>query len=218
MPKLKRSPEEIKAVKAEMLAQATELLCEEGFQGFSMRKLASRLDIAAKTIYNYYLSKDEIYLAILTQGFEQLYQACLAAQQAQEKPREQIHAILNAYLDFGLENAYLYNLMFTWVVPKYNDYVGTEMEPIARAELETAQKSPILFIATIMAYMGEEKRLSAAEARVILVQIWTQAHGYVAGINNNLLDYMHEDPRSLREDILHSLMAQMDKSATAALM
>lgn len=57
MPKPKRTPEEIEAVKNEILAHAIQLLIQEGYRGFSMRKLAARLEIAAKTIYNYSKTK-----------------------------------------------------------------------------------------------------------------------------------------------------------------
>ncbi|MDX1417372.1 MAG: TetR/AcrR family transcriptional regulator [Candidatus Promineifilaceae bacterium] len=214
MPKSRRSPEEVEAVKAEILSQATQLICEEGFRGFSMRKLGARLNVSAKTIYNYYHNIDEIYLSILTQGFEQLYRECVAARQAHSTPGAQLKAMLKAYLDFGLQNPYLYNLMFTWVVPKYNDYLGTKMEPAARIELETAQKSPALFAEAIMAYLAasaDAVPITPEQAQVIVVQIWTQAHGYVAGINNTLLDYMIDDPISLKEIILESLFSQVGR-------
>ena len=215
MPKPKRTPEEIEAIKEGMLEHATDLICDQGYKGFSMRKLAARLGIAAKTIYNYYHNKDEIYLAILTKGFERLYDSLLAAQQSHPEPLDQLRAMTRAYLDFGLENSNLYSLMFTWVVPKYKDYVGTEMEPIAQVELETALKPPILFIETIKACAACSEAgtpLSDEEARIIMIQFWTQAHGYVAGINNTLMDYMHEDPLSLKERMLDTIMANLERT------
>ena len=215
MPKAKRTLEEVEEINNEMLLQAAELIYEEGYQGFSMRKLAKRLGIAAKTIYNYYHSQDEIYLSILTQGFEQLYAECLAAQQSDPDPFEQLKAMVHAYLAFGLENPNLYNLMFTWVVPKFNDYVDTELESVARIELEAALKSPLLLIESIKAYAVASKAknaLSDDEARIIMIQFWTQAHGYVSGINNTLIDYMHPEPLSLKETMVEAIFANLDRN------
>lgn len=217
MPKTKRSEAEIQSVKDEILKHASELIDEQGFRGFSMRKLASRLGITAKTIYNYYQSKDELYLTILTQGFNHLTALCLQAEKSRPQPVDQLRAMILAYLDFGLTNPHLYNLMFTWAVPKFNDYLGTAMEPTARIELEAALHPPLLFIKTIMACAALQhpgKKLSDDDARVIMILLWTQVHGYVAGINNTLLDYMHAEPlgliSALLEEALNTVHRQID--------
>ncbi len=93
-----------------------------------------------QTIYNYYRNQDELYLCILIKGFEQLYAAFEAAVRAAGQPLDQLEAAVRAYVDFGLANPHLYNLMFTWHVPKYNDYVGTSMEKAAYRELKAALK------------------------------------------------------------------------------
>jgi len=64
MPKATRSPEEVKTVKNEILETALSLMCEDGFDALTMRKLALRLKMTAANIYNYYTNKDDLYLAI----------------------------------------------------------------------------------------------------------------------------------------------------------
>ena len=86
MPRPQRKPEEVEAFKEEILAQALHLIVRHGFDGFSMRKLAARLGIAAKTIYNYFNNKDELYLVILTRGFEDLHRQCRKAFDANDEP------------------------------------------------------------------------------------------------------------------------------------
>jgi len=53
MPKNRRSSEEINAIRENIMNHALELIILEGYDDFSMRKLGARLNIAAKTIYNY---------------------------------------------------------------------------------------------------------------------------------------------------------------------
>lgn len=206
MPKAQRKPEEIKAIREDILDHALELIAEAGYKGFSMRKLGTRLGIAAKTIYNYFHNKDEIYLAILTRGFETLYEKCAAANDRNPDPMAKIAALCRTYVNFGLEYANLYNLMFTWHVPKFRDYVGTEMEPVAQLELETALKVSQLFIETIRACANKRHPISEDAARFLMIQFWSQAHGYIAGINNTLLDYMHETPLILKERLIDSML------------
>jgi hypothetical protein len=40
-----------------------------------------------------------------------------------------------------------------------------------------------------------------------MIQMWSQMHGFVAGFNNTLLDYMHENPVVLKEQLLERVMA-----------
>jgi len=206
MPKAQRKPEEIEAVRGDILDQALELIADAGYKGFSMRKLGTRLGIAAKTIYNYYHNKDEIYLAILTRGFEALYNLCTADMRAHNDPADRIAAMCRTYLDFSLTYPNLYNLMFTWHVPKFRDYIGTDMEPVAQTELETALKVSQLFIDTIRACADDKRQMGEDEARFLMIQFWTQAHGYIAGINNELLDYMHESPLGLKDRLIQTML------------
>ncbi len=199
MPKVKRSHEEIEAVREDIMGHALELIVTDGFDGLSMRKLAGRLGIAAKTIYNYFHSKDELYLGLLTKGFAQLLECFQAAVDPYTDPEARLEAAIKAYVNFGFERANMYNLMFTWHVPKYNDYVGTPMEDVAHIELTTALKCSDFFMERVRACILPDTGIEEEELRFELVQAWSQMHGYIAGINNSLLDYIHGDPLSLKE-------------------
>ena len=199
MPKMQRRPDEVEAVREDIMAQALDLIVSEGYDGFSMRKLAGRLGIAAKTIYNYFHNQDELYLGLLTKGFEQLYDCLEKAAAPHETPADRLGAAIAAYINFGLEQTNIYNLMFTWHVPKFNDYIDTPMESIALAELNTALKCADFFMDLIKAFLGEDVQVKEQDIRFEMVQFWSQMHGYVAGINNTLLDYMYEDPKSIRD-------------------
>ncbi len=206
MPKAQRKPEEIEAIREAILDHAIDLIAEAGYKGFSMRKLGTRLGIAAKTIYNYFHSKDEIYLSILTRGFEALHAQCAATAAAHRDPMDKIEAMCRCFVDFGLAHANLYNLMFTWHVPKFRDYLGTDMEPAARLEMETALSLSQLFIDALRACGNGGKPMPEENARFLMIQIWCQAHGYIAGINNTLLDYMHKNPIVLKDRLIAKLV------------
>ena len=140
-------------------------------------------------------------LAILTKGFEDLYDCCHRAYQSQHDPLGRMDAMLEAYLSFGLAQANVYNLMFILHVPKYNDYVGTSMEPTARLELETAMSVLELFVGAIKVCGDVSDSISDKDARFIMIRLWTHLHGFIAGYNNSVLDYMHEVPVALRSEI-----------------
>lgn len=202
MPKRQRTPEEVEAVKERILRQAVDLMNRVGFQDFSMRRLAREIKVTPPTLYSYFHDKDELYLCILTEGFSRLHDLVFKACRRSSDPLERMQAIAQAYMDFGLNCANFYNLMFTWHVPKYKDYLGTPLEPVAKVELETALQVTNLTIKAIKECAGDGHAVTEEDARLLLVYYWSTLHGYIAGINNTLLTYMHEDPYSVKENLI----------------
>ena len=212
MPKKPMTPEEILAMKNRILDHALELLGQKGFDGLTMRGVARGMGVSSGTLYVYYENKDELYLAVLTKGFELLHEKCRAALEDVAAPMDRLKALAKAYLDFGLEDSHFYNLMFTWHVPKFQDYFGTSMEAAASHELEVSQEFydfALQFIREIMEIAGAPASESRARSHMVL--FWSLLHGYIAGLNNTLLSYMHEDPFSLRETVLQNLFRHIER-------
>ena len=55
---------------------------------------------------------------------------------------------------------------------------------------------------TIKEASPEGSPFSDEEARFHMIWMWAQMHGFIAGYNNTLLDYMHEKPITLKDRIL----------------
>jgi AcrR family transcriptional regulator len=93
----------------EIVTVARRLLEEEGLQSFSMRKLADRLGVRAPVIYKYFASKNALFAALISVGFEEqaaLFEAALASS---DHPLTAMAAIYRAY---GRDNPDLYRLMY----------------------------------------------------------------------------------------------------------
>lgn len=207
MPKEQRSPEEIEAVRQEIMEHALTIIVSDGFDGLSMRKLAGRLNIAAKTIYNYFHNKDEIYLYLLIRGFTDLLKFFQKSVKEEMAPYDRLRGAVKAYIEFGLDQSNIYNLMFTWHFPKYNDYVGSPMEVVAAEELAAALNCAEFFYAILARCAGEDFDPQQKEIRRLLIPIWSQMHGFVAGINNTLLDYLDEKPLALKNRIIDQIVS-----------
>jgi AcrR family transcriptional regulator len=206
MPKKSRTQIEVDMVKEEIVGHALQIIQERGLEGFTMRRLAEeRLGLKAATLYSYYESKDHLYLAVLTRGFQLLYRDCEYAYNSVTESMARLQAMMRAYLRFGIEQANFYNLMFTWHVPKYQDYVGTPMEAAAQYELEESQKVYLFFIKAVRELIEEVAPATDDQIRAYIIYFWSTLHGYIAGINNKLLAYMHENPLLLRETVLENL-------------
>ncbi len=194
------------AVRAKIMSHALNIFKVHGFDGFSMRKLANPLGIASKTLYNYFSNKDEIYLHILIEGFDQLYLAFKSAVENVSPPHESLAAAIRAYINFGLENVNIYDLMFTWHKPKFNDYVGTSTEELARRELDSALRCDEFFMGLIQSCVTSEPAVTESEIRFEMIQIWSQMHGYVANLNNTSLSYLHPEPIALKDAVIKRIV------------
>ena len=216
MPKAPRTPQEIEQVRQSILDAALQIIVTDGYQGFSMRKLGRSMNMTAKTVYNYFINKDEIYLRLLTKGFELLYTNILAAHKAHNDPWQQLQAITRAYIEFGTSQPNYYDIMMTWYVPKYNDFIGTDLETMAAAELKAARKNSLIFIETITELGQRYGHFDPAEARQDFIELLVGLHGTISLYNNSILSYIHDNPPEMLNHLLSSLVARFNPKATAS--
>ena len=131
MPRTPRKPEEIQAEKQRILSEALNIITERGYEGLTMRGLGERLGMAAKTIYNYFRNKDEVYLQVAMREFEALHGELLEAYDSSKDPSERLKSITKRFLAFGLSHPAQYDLMFSLYTPKYRDFFGSPLEDVA---------------------------------------------------------------------------------------
>lgn len=206
MPRQTRTPEEIREVKDKMLEEALQSLEEDGFERFSMRRLASRLGMTAANIYNYYTNRDELYLAIQTKGFEMLYQSISQACADGRSPLEKLEKMIDAYIEFGILYSGYYNIMFSWNTPKYTDYIGTPLEPTAFLEKQTALKTAEItsrVIAGILSARGAD----TGDALYQTIRLWVTLNGLVSLINSRVLREVDGNIEEIKQRIAKELLA-----------
>jgi len=205
MPKPVRDPEDIEIVRERILEIASDIILEHGFDYFSMRKLAAKLGMTAANIYNYYSNKDELYLAIQTKGFALLYdrfdEACKAGDTAVEK----LAKMIKAYLDFGIRSSNYYDIMFNRNIPKYADYVGTDIEPVAFIEKQTALKAFDISTQVIEDSTG----IPEEDARFRTIQVWAVLHGIVSLYNTRVLQEVEEHTDEIIKRIIDELISSV---------
>ena len=207
MPRKARSPEEVLKARQSILDQALELISEEGYNDFSMRKLANRLDMTATTIYQYFANKDELYLAVLQEGFELLYEELDHAVQKAGDPLEQLTALTRAFVDLGIGNPNFYNIMLVNDVPKYYDYVGSSNEGAAAREMEAALKVRN-FISTRVLESGVLDGRPVEDTMPVIIHFFCTVHGFVAFRNSQITDYLYgPDPEAINDTVIDQFVA-----------
>ena len=95
-----------------ILDVAGELFLEQGYEGFSMRRVAERIGYSATTIYRYYEDKDDLLFAVINEGFSEFARQLMEAAEDVSSPLKRLEALWHAYIRFGLKNPVYYQMMF----------------------------------------------------------------------------------------------------------
>ena len=216
MPKTTRAAEEVIGIKDRILETALQHLIEDGFEHFSMRKLATRLGMTAANIYNYFINKDELYLFIQTRGFEILYDFLYEAYKRPAAPKKKLENMIRAYLKFGMDNPEYYEIMFSRNTPKYADYKGTAMEKVALLEKQTALKSADITIHALSDLFANNKTVHIDTIRFRMLHIWFTLNGMINLFNSRVLqeveDHVDAIIKRMTQDIMKTIKSEfMDK-------
>src|ERR1700693_210636 len=107
-----RQVQEKQELRQAILTAAGELFLEQGYERFSLRKVAERIGYSPTTIYLYFRDKDDLLFTVVDEGFERFGQQLAAAAASTEDPWERLIALGRAYIAFGLQNPVYYQLMF----------------------------------------------------------------------------------------------------------
>jgi AcrR family transcriptional regulator len=207
MPRAARSQNEVDFVKKEILDMALQLIIDNGFHNFSMRKLAQRLNMTATTIYNYFSNKDEINLMIRMRGFEILYSRLQRSYNQNPEPFVRFRAMIRTYFDFGIRYHNYYDIMFNLNTPKYLDYVGTGLEGVAHTEKEASLRNFEVTARAITDILALQGPVDPVEVRYRTIRIWSEVHGIISLHNSRLIKEIEDNPEALLARMIEDVIA-----------
>ncbi len=98
--------------KAEILEAALALFVQEGYNQFSMRKLASRIEHSPTTIYLYFRDRDDLLLHICENFYANLLQEQLQGMTADAPPEQLLRQAFLSYVSYSLKHPELYKVVF----------------------------------------------------------------------------------------------------------
>ncbi len=107
-----RQEREKQELRQAILAAAGELFLEQGYERFSMRKVAERIGYSPTTIYLYFRDKDDLLFTVIDDGFVRFGQQLALAAESHADAWERLIALGRTYVAFGLEHPVYYQLMF----------------------------------------------------------------------------------------------------------
>jgi AcrR family transcriptional regulator len=148
-----------------ILDAAREIFVRQGYESFSMRKLAEKIEYSPGSVYLHFNSKEELFECLVDESFARLLKTLLALQNGKElqDPVAELKKGLRAYVEFGLRNPNDYRFAFMLKPP-------VENRPY---KVHGAFESLRYMVGRCV----EEKRFRAVDVETTSQALWASVHG-----------------------------------------
>jgi len=161
-------------LRREILDAAREIFIHDGYDGFSMRKLAEKIDYSPTTIYIYFKSKDDLLFAICEEFFANFFAQLNHIRSASQDPIETLRQAFLYLIEFGLKNPNQYKVIF------FTKSVYGTMDQFV--EKESMARSTYLAFKEMIRDCIKAGRLLEFDEDVIAMVMATASHGLVTTI------------------------------------
>jgi AcrR family transcriptional regulator len=151
-------------LKEELISYACTICERDGYTKLSIRSLAKESNVSQTAPYRHFKTKEEVYAAVAAEGFSKLYKAVFV-ESNKLTLKDFIQSSKN-YIDFGLQNANTYDLMF-----------GTAVDFSQYPELvETANKTFESLVLNLSSFLKDkDEDILAGKS----ITVWALLHGMV---------------------------------------
>ena len=155
-------------LRSAILTAARKLCVRDGYEGFSMRALAQRMNCSPAAIYLYFESRDELFDCLVEDSFARLGEVRARLQRG--KPEKDPMAFLKKgarlYVEFGLKNPEVYKFAFLILRP------DTPKARIPHQAYQALKES--------VAACVEQGRLRRVDVETTSQALWAAIHGVTA--------------------------------------
>ncbi len=116
----------------QLLDAAAKLFCQHGFHATSMRDIARAVDMLSGSIYYHFSSKQEILLAVYTEGARRIGELVDAAVEPETDPWARLEAASAAHLNALSVTHRDYAQVMIRTLPQEADGIGAQLRDIRR--------------------------------------------------------------------------------------
>lgn len=166
----------------EILTAAQGVFFDKGLQSSTMEEIAEAAELSKGTLYLYYKSKEDLYLAVMMRGMGVLHDMFAEAKEHASHPIDALQRIGDTYYRFFLEYRNYFRMFHFFEHPQFHKQVSEDMHTTCSEENHRVWN---LVISVIQQGMDEElirRDLSAPEVAVLL---WSQANAILLRMDND---------------------------------
>jgi AcrR family transcriptional regulator len=193
-------------VRSAVLAAAVRLISKGGLANLSMREVARAAGVSHQAPYHYFEDRESILAALCEQGFTILSERLEKARDPEASPIERFTALARAYVEFGLDHAALFQLMFR------PDVVDIERFPAAK---ECGGRAFSVLVLAVQDCV-DAGLFPGKSQQGLVVLAWSFAHGLACLLLDGPLAMKVPDAAVSRDTVLDETVAVMQSLLVAA--
>ena len=162
----KRKPYHHGNLRAALLHAAIQLIAEVGPMAFTLREVARRAGVSHNAPYRHFRDKNDLMLAVATEGYRELTEAMLKAARNQDRAVDRLKRAGIAYIDFALRRPEHFAVMFDAPMTGPMDQESGE-----------AAKESFSTLVGLVRDAQEARELAAGDTLLFAYLAWTTVHG-----------------------------------------
>jgi AcrR family transcriptional regulator len=195
-----------------ILECACDLYLQDGFEGFSMRKLARSVGVTAPALYRHFQGREKLLLEVLGEAYDELFRTLLGAL-AGSTPLERFELAGQAYMEFALAHPRYFQMIHAFA-----EFMGLEDLP---EELVRRCGALEQFWDDRVRECVHAGVLKADDPDKISLTLWSHAYGLISLYQKRLLvrseAQFREEYRASFHRILSGLGAESAQPAVTSM-
>ena len=194
----------------EIIAAAKALFFEKGLQNSTMDEIADRAELSKGTLYLYYKSKEDLYLAVMIQGLEILYGMFQKSVQDNPGPIAALHRFGDTYYQFFREYRDYFRMLHFFQTPQLHRQVSEEMMHSCSMQNQKIWQFVVEIIERGMREDLLRTDLTASEMAIIL---WSASNAIILR-----MDYEHNEWTTMLNIRLEDLLRKSNRILLEAML
>ncbi|MCI0560049.1 MAG: TetR/AcrR family transcriptional regulator [Nitrososphaera sp.] len=172
----------------EIINAAQKVFFEKGLQAATMDEIAEAAELSKGTLYLYYKSKEDLYLAVMMRGIEILHNMFAEATSSQEPTVVQLMKLGDAYYEFFKQHRNYFRMFYFFQHPQFHKGVSEDMMMNCGEENQKVWKEVIGVIQRGIDEGVVRAELNPVETAVIL---WSSSNAIMTRMDTQM-EYFKE--------------------------
>ncbi len=172
----------------EIINAAQKIFFEKGLPAATMDDIAEAAEVSKGTLYLYYKSKEDLYLAVLLRGNDIMYDMFLEAIRSTDDPILKIVRLGDAYLRFFKEQQNYFRMMDFFETPQFHKQVSDEMMQVCTLSSEKIWNT---IFSVIQESIDQGLMHQSLNPRQAAIMFWSNSNGLFRQMDRDR-QYWHE--------------------------
>jgi AcrR family transcriptional regulator len=194
--------------KEEILNAAQKVFFEKGLQAATMDEVAEMAELSKGTLYLYYKSKEDIYLAVMVRGMRVVYEMFEPIVFSHEPTVVKLAKMTEAYYEFFQKHRQYFRMFYFYQNPQFHKQVSDEMMQCCTEENQRVWN---LVVRVIQQGIDEGDLRSDINPMVMGVIVWSSANAIMTRMDTQM-EYFHATMGVRLDDVLKTSNALLLES------